>query len=146
MPDREPDETPTTAVPLQYTRNTPVRPTIWMTGVLVWATVIAFLFHVPVWAGIFLCSLTGLSFLLYVVSYIYLMATEPDALRREKYSVVESPGRQLVRLKEASQDPARSQPPPVGLATQPLGDQVAILSKERRVKEVRAQDADIGEA
>ena len=146
MPDREPDETSTTPVPLQYTRNTPVRPTIWMTGVLVWATVIAFLFHVPVWAGIFLCSLTGLSFLLYLVSYIYLMATDRDALRRESYSVVESPGRQLGRLKEASQDPPRSQPPPAGLATQPLGDQVAILSKERRVKEVRAQDADIGEA
>jgi hypothetical protein len=146
MPHREPDETPTTAVPLQYTRNTPVRPTIWMTGVLVWATVIAFLFQVPVWAGIFLCSLTGLSFLLYLVSYIYLMATDRDALRREKYSVVESPGRQLVRLKEASLDSAGSQPPTVGLATQPLGDQVAILSKERRVKEVRAQDADIGEA
>jgi hypothetical protein len=101
-----------------------------MSGVLVWATVIAFLFHVPVWAGIFLCSLTGLSFLLYLVSYIYLMATDRDTLRRERYSVVELPERQLVRLKKASQDPARSQPPPVGLATEPLGDLVAIPNKE----------------
>jgi hypothetical protein len=146
MPDREFDETPTTPVPLQYSRSTPVRPTIWMTGVLVWATVIAFLFHVPVWAGIFLCSLTGLSFLLYLVSYIYLMATDRDALRRERYSVVELPERQLARLKEASQDSARRQPPPVGLATQPFDDQVALLSKERRVKAERAQDADSGEA
>src|SRR5213593_1141560 len=90
MPDPEPKETPITAVPLHYTRSTPVRPAIWMTGVLVWATVIAFLFQVPVWAGLFLCSLTGLSFLLYLVSYIYLMATDRDALRRESYSVVES--------------------------------------------------------
>ena len=154
MPDREPDETPTTAAPLQYTRNTPVRPTIRMTGVLVWATVIAFLFHVPVWAGIFLCSLTGLSFLLYLVSYVYLMATDRDALRREKYSVVELPRQQLVRLKEASQNPERRQPPPVGLATERLGDQVAIpnketskeTSKERRVKAARAEDADSGES
>jgi hypothetical protein len=130
MQDRDFDETPTSAVPRQYTRNTPVRPTIWMTGVLVWATVIAFLFHVPVWAGIFLCSLTGLSFLLYLVSYIYLMATDRDALRREMYSVAESPDRQLARLKDASQDPARRHPPPVGLPTQPSGDQVARLSKK----------------
>ncbi len=68
MPNPEPKETPATAVPLQYTRSTPLRPAIWMTGVLVWATVIAFLFQVPVWAGIFLCSVTGLSFLLYLVS------------------------------------------------------------------------------
>jgi hypothetical protein len=48
MPDPEPRETSATAVPLQYTRSTPVRP--WMTGVLVWATVIAFLFQVPEFA------------------------------------------------------------------------------------------------
>jgi len=132
MPEREFDETKTTAAPQQYTRNTPVRPAIWMTGVLVWATVIAFLFQVPVWAGIFLCSLTGLSFLLYLVSYIYLMATDRDALRRERYSVVELPARQLARLKEASQDPAGRQPPPAGLATEPLDDQVAIPNKETR--------------
>src|SRR6266850_6478781 len=130
MPDRELDETQTTVVPLQYTRNTPLRPTIWMTGVLVWATVIAFLFHVPVWAGIFLCSLTGLSFLLYLVSYIYLMATDRDALRRERYSVKELPGRELVLPKDAGQDPASGQQ--LGLATQPLSHEAAILSEERR--------------
>ena len=137
MPDREFDETPTTPVPLQYTRSTPLRPTIWMTGVLVWATVIAFLFQVPVWAGIFLCSLTGVSFLLYLVSYIYLMATDRDALRREKYSVKELPGRELVLPKDARQDPASMQQ--IGLATQPLSHEAAILSKEGTGKAGRAE-------
>jgi hypothetical protein len=141
MPDPEPKETSATAVPLQCTRSTPLRPTIWMTGVLVWATVIAFLFQVPVWAGIFLCSVTGLSFLLYLVSYIYLMATDRDALRRERYSVKELPGRELVLPKDAGQDPASGQQPPVGLATQPLSHEAAILSKESIGKAARAQAA-----
>jgi hypothetical protein len=100
MADPEFKEIPADAVG-RYTRSTPVRPTIWMTGILVWATVIGFLFHVPGWAGIFLCSLTGLSFLLYLVSYIYLMATDRDALRRERYSLKELHGRELVLDKDA---------------------------------------------
>jgi len=67
-----------------------------MTGVLVWATVIGFLFHIPTWAGIFLSSLTGLSFLLYMISYIYLMATDRDALRRERYVLKELRERERV--------------------------------------------------
>jgi len=65
-----------------------------MTGVLVWATVIAFLFQVPTWAGIFLCFLTGLSFLLYLGSYIFLMATDREALRSERHSVKRLPSSQ----------------------------------------------------
>jgi hypothetical protein len=65
-----------------------------MTGVLVWATVIAFLFHVPTWAGIFLCLLTGLSFFLYLGSYIFLMATDREALRAERYSIKRLPSSQ----------------------------------------------------
>jgi hypothetical protein len=108
-----------------------------MTGVLVWPTVIALFLHVPVWAGIFLCSVTGLSFLLYLVSYIYLMATDRDALRREKYSVKELPGRELVLPKDAGQDPASGQP--LGLATQPLSHEAAILSEERRGKQFHSR-------
>ena len=78
MTDSGPKDIPTNAV-RRYTRSTPLVSTVWMTGVLVWATVIGFLFHVPTWASIFLSSLTGLSFLLYMVSYIYLMATYLDA-------------------------------------------------------------------
>ena len=133
MPDPEPKEMPANTV-CRYTRSTPVRPTIWMTGVLVWATVIAFLFRVPVWAGIFLCSMTGLSFLLYLVSYIYLMATDREALRRERYSVQELP-------KDARQDLASLRQLEVGPATQPLSREAAILSKEGREKVARVQAA-----
>ena len=87
MPNREQIELPIDAASAERRRSTPLRPAIWMTGVLVWATVIAFLFRVPTWAGIFLCLLTGLSFLLYLGSYIFLMATDREALRAERYSV-----------------------------------------------------------
>src|SRR5258706_5734638 len=91
MPDGEQIELPIDSVSAERYRSTPLRPAIWMTGVLVWATVIAFLFRVPTWAGIFLCLLTGLSFLLYLGSYIFLMATDREALRAERYSVKRLP-------------------------------------------------------
>src|ERR671930_2509412 len=78
---------------MERSRATPVRPAIWMTGILVWATVIALFLHVPTWAGVFLCSLTGLSFLLYLVSYSYLMLYDREALRRERLNVK---GRQVL--------------------------------------------------
>lgn len=62
-----------------------------MTGVLVWATVVGLFLRVPTWAGIFLCLLTGLSFLLYLGSYIFLMATDREALRAEQYSMKRLP-------------------------------------------------------
>jgi uncharacterized membrane protein len=134
MSDPEFNETPTTARPLKYTRSTPVRPMIWMTGVLVWATVIGFLFHVPLWAGIFLCSVTGLSFLLYLVSYIYLLATDREALRRERYSVKELEGQQFMKLKDAGKDPARGYQLQGSLATQPLSDEAAIDERGRAAR------------
>jgi len=94
MPDSEQIELPIDSVAEKRSRATPLKPAIWMTGVLVWATVIAFLFHVPTWAGIFLCLLTGLSFLLYLGSYIFLMATDREALRAERYSVKRLPSSQ----------------------------------------------------
>ena len=84
MPDREQIELSGSEM---RSRATPLKPVIWMTGVLVWATVIAFIFRVPTWAGIFLCLLTGLSFFLYLGSYLFLMATDREALRAERYSV-----------------------------------------------------------
>ena len=78
---------------LERSRATPLRPAIWMTGVLVWATVIALFLHVPTWGGIFLCSLTGLSFLHYLVAYSYLMLYDQEALRRERLRVK---GRQVL--------------------------------------------------
>jgi hypothetical protein len=64
----------------QIVRATPLKPTIWMTGVLVWATTIGLFLRIPTWAGIFLCTLTGLSFLLYLASYIFFLSNDRAAL------------------------------------------------------------------
>ena len=103
MTDSEPRDVPSDAVG-RYMRSTPLVSTVWMTGVLVWETVIGFLFHVPTWAGILLSSLTGLSFLLYMVSFIYLMATDRDALRRERYVLKELREREPVLNGDARKD------------------------------------------
>ena len=66
-------------------RATPLKPAVWMTSVLVWATVVGLFLRVPTWSGVFLCCLTGVSFLFYLVSYIYLMVADPGALRSERY-------------------------------------------------------------
>ena len=87
-------------------RATPLKPTIWMTGVLVWATAVGLFLRIPNWAGIFLCTVTGLSFLLYMASYIFLLATDreslseryqptgarstPSELREQNYELLES--------------------------------------------------------
>jgi len=64
--------------------SSPVRPAVWMTSVLVWASVVGIFLNVPLWAGIFLCSLTGLSFLSFLVPYTYLMIQDRETLRRDK--------------------------------------------------------------
>ena|SRR5436190_347153 len=69
----------------RYRRSTPLRPAVWMTSVLVWATVIGLFLRVPLWGSIFLCVLTSTSFLFYLISYAYLMATDREALRAERY-------------------------------------------------------------
>jgi hypothetical protein len=131
MSDQQHDEAPVSSELTRYSRSTPLRPAIWMTGVLVWATVVAFLFHVPTWAGIFLCGLTGLSFLFYLISYVYLMATDREALRREKFSVKELPQRQLGQLNVPLEQTIRAQQPQLGTATQPLDANEAMLWKDR---------------
>ena|SRR6476620_2982778 len=91
MPDSEQIEPPTDSASENRSRSTPLKPAIWMTGVLVWATVIAFIFRVPTWEATFLCLLTGISFLLYLGSYLFLMATDRESLRAERYSVKRLP-------------------------------------------------------
>jgi hypothetical protein len=66
-----------------------------MTSVLAWATVIGLFLKVPTWAGIFLCSLTGLSFLSFLVPYVYLMVRDREALRRERFSLKGPSAKQL---------------------------------------------------
>ena len=114
----------------ERSRTTPVRPAIWMTGILVWATVIALFLHVPTWAGIFLCSLTGLSFLLYLVSYSYLMLYDREALRRERLRVK---GRQVPErgsLASASAGLIGDQTQPGVVETRPLvAEQTAVVRR-----------------
>src|SRR5260370_6468164 len=66
-------------------RSTPLRPAVWMTSVLVWATVVALMLRVPTWASVFLCTLTGVSFLWFLVCYVYLFASDREALRAERW-------------------------------------------------------------
>lgn len=87
MPDSARTESPVESATENRSRSTPLKPVIWMTGVLVWATLIAFIFRVPRWEALFLCLLTGLSFLLYLGSYLFLMATDREALRAEHSSM-----------------------------------------------------------
>jgi hypothetical protein len=87
MPDSEQIELMIDSASEKRSRSTPLKPTIWMTGVLVWATVIALFLRVPTWAGIFLCLLTGFSFFLYLGSYIFLMVKDRESLRAERSSV-----------------------------------------------------------
>ena len=84
-PTPDPSSMPERAEERKYGRATPLRPAVWMTGVLVWATVIAMFLRVPLWGSVFLCVLTSTSFLFYLVSYIYLMATDREVLRAERY-------------------------------------------------------------
>lgn len=86
MPDREDLEMPGGRATEKRDRATPLKPVVWMTGVLVWATVVGLFLRIPTWAGIFLCLLTGASFLLFLGSYLFLMVKDRDALREERNS------------------------------------------------------------
>jgi hypothetical protein len=85
MPDESNRLTGSESGLVERQRATPLKPAVWMTSVLVWATVVGLMLRVPTWAGVFLCCLTGVSFLFYLVSYIYLMVADRDTLRSERY-------------------------------------------------------------
>jgi len=70
---------------LERIRSTPLKPAVWMTSVLVWATVVALFLRVPTWAGILLSTITAISFLVFLVGYIYLFANDREALRAERW-------------------------------------------------------------
>ena len=61
--------------------STPLRPAIIMTTVLVWALVVALIVRVPAWASVFLATLTGASFMAFLVGYIYLFVRDRESLR-----------------------------------------------------------------
>lgn len=62
-------------------KSTPLRPAIIMTSVFVWALVVALILRVPAWASVFLAILTGASFLVFMVGYVYLFARDRESLR-----------------------------------------------------------------
>lgn len=72
---------------IEGSRSTALKPIGWMTSLLASATLAAFYLNTPSWVGILFAVSTGLSVLLYLVAYIYLMVRDRDALRSEKYSL-----------------------------------------------------------
>src|ERR671917_2751838 len=62
-------------------KSTPLRPAIIMTTALVWALVVALIVRAPAWASVFLATLTGASFLTFIVGYIYLFVRDRESLR-----------------------------------------------------------------
>jgi hypothetical protein len=62
-------------------KSTPLRPAIIMTTVLVWALVVTLVVRVPAWASVFLATLTGASFMAFLVGYIYLFVRDRESLR-----------------------------------------------------------------
>lgn len=89
-------------------RSTPLRPAVWMTSVLVWATIVALILRVPTWAGIFLCTLTGVSFLWFLVCYVYLFVSDREVLRAERWRGRPVPtSSHAALLQRPSDDPQR---------------------------------------
>jgi len=97
---------------VERVRATPLLPAVWMTSVLVWATVIGLIGRVATWASVFLCVVTGISFLWFLVTYIYLFVNDRDMLRAERYrgpkrrrSAREVGSEQKEQKRELSQNP-----------------------------------------
>jgi hypothetical protein len=117
MPNNNQFELPTAKV-VSANRATPLKPTVWMTGVLVWATTIALFLHVPTWGAIFLCTLTALSFLLYAASYIFLLATDRETLRTERYALKGAPSKQRdLQGQSQLEEPENNRAIPAGVTT-----------------------------
>jgi hypothetical protein len=51
------------------------------------ATLAGAYYRAPVWLLIVLCVFSGVSVLLYLGSFVYLLGTDRDALRSERYSL-----------------------------------------------------------
>ncbi len=89
-------------------KSTPLRPAIIMTTVLVWALVVALIVRVPAWASVFLATLTGASFLAFLVGYIYLFVRDRESLRtgRERRAALAAKQDAGARGAVAAGDPA----------------------------------------
>lgn len=72
-------------------RSTALKPVVWMTAILTPATVATAIIEAPEWMRIFFCAATGFSVLLYLVTYVYLLVNDRNALRSEKYLLEKVP-------------------------------------------------------
>ena len=87
MDDTEKIELPVDGTLVSGKRHTPLRPAFWMTVSLTWATVVAVLASRLNWPIILFGTLTTLSFVSYLGSYVYLMITDRDSLKAHHHSV-----------------------------------------------------------
>ncbi len=68
-------------------KSTVLKPLGWLIGILVSASIASFYFNSPNWVGFTFVLFTGISILLYLISYIYFMRRDPDFLRSESFTL-----------------------------------------------------------
>ena len=68
-------------------RSTALQDLRWFCGMSLAALIGASYFSAPEWALIALASLSGAAFLLALGSFVYLLKTNPDALRSEHFTI-----------------------------------------------------------
>lgn len=71
----------------QGSKSTALSPLGWLSAILVSAMIGAFCTHAPFWAEILLGILLVLSVVGYLGAYAYLMFSNPDALRSERFTL-----------------------------------------------------------
>src|SRR5687768_14492835 len=69
------------------TRSTALKSLGWLIAMLLPSTLGAFALETPNWLGVSLAVATGVSVTLYLFAYVYLLRTDRDALRSERYSL-----------------------------------------------------------
>lgn len=69
------------------TKSTVLKPLGWLIGILVSASIASYYFKSPNWVGFTFVLFTGISILLYLISYIHFMRKDPDFLRSESFTL-----------------------------------------------------------
>lgn len=68
-------------------RSTALQPLAWLSGILTVGLVLAPSWNPPAWLLVFMAGLLGISVVIFLGSYIYFAAKQPDALRSEKFTL-----------------------------------------------------------
>jgi len=69
------------------TKATILKPLGWMMLILISATLSAFYLNSPKWVGVLFSVFTCVTMVLYLLTYIYCLFKDRDALRSETYSI-----------------------------------------------------------